>query len=74
MPLIYTLCLGKINRKIEARIKGRHLVAKNLIFWPCYRVILITKEGKEDSNKVGTNERQVRVLFYYIMSVYRLQI
>jgi hypothetical protein len=60
------VCLGKINRKIEGRVKGRHLVAKKSVFWPCYRIVLILKDGKEDPNKVGTNEKkQVRGLYHY---------
>jgi hypothetical protein len=50
------VCLGKINRKIEGLVKSRHLVAKKSVFWPCYRVILIMKDGKEDPNKVSTQK------------------
>jgi hypothetical protein len=67
------VCLGKINRKIEGRVKGRHLVAKKSVFWPCYRIVLILKDGKEDPNKVGTNEKnRSEVFIIIIISEYRL--
>ncbi len=59
MPrFIHSLCLGKINRKIEGLVKSRHLVAKKSVFWPCYGVILIMKDGKEDPNKVSTQNKK----------------
>jgi hypothetical protein len=59
MPrFIHRCVLGKINRKIEGLVKGRHLVAKKSVFWPCYRVILIMKDGKEDPNKVSTQNKK----------------
>ncbi len=58
MPHSQVVCLGKINRKIEGLVKSRHLVAKKSVFWPCYRVILIMKDGKEDPNKVSTQNKK----------------